>query len=419
MSAAPHRSTSQLGDDDRVEALREAKSSMWMELDLLTVMQASINAAVELTGLETGAIYLLQENVLYLGATTPPLPPGFPDDLRKANALDHPHLMNAVDTGRPITLEDMQQEQLTEQERIISDVRGIRSILYVPLFAQDRPIGVFMVASTTEPRHIPSQDVSVSQALAESIARAIEDAHLFDSIVQHADDVPSDVRRRLSSLVSRTPSLDDRDERLRIEQLQHRLQRRLTLLQIRDQLLRDEIDNAQAVHSRSLTALEDELNSFQRLLADTRDELEAFTGSQDEHDLAASGLEQALRHLLSSACAENAQATITIERELQDTDLDTTLLTYRATRSLLEALCVPESTTAASLSAQVDEGGRILLRLELRGPRELPALPMQGRSPADLNTVAERVGRAGGELRLNRSKDMIVATASLPFLLRA
>ena len=55
--------------------LLKVSNALAASLDLSVVLQTAIESAVEVLGLETGAIYTLEDQLLYLGATTPPLAP--------------------------------------------------------------------------------------------------------------------------------------------------------------------------------------------------------------------------------------------------------------------------------------------------------------------------------------------------------
>ena len=104
LAAAPFEATAMSGpgkEDDRTDAYRRAEG-------LATLLEVSKRLAAtagprrrcfrrpptarrRLAGLETAAIYLAEEEMARLWATTPPLPAGFPDALRIASLADHPH----------------------------------------------------------------------------------------------------------------------------------------------------------------------------------------------------------------------------------------------------------------------------------------------------------------------------------------
>ena len=75
-----------------LSTLLKVSSSLASTMELSEVLQIAIEHVADLLGLETGAIYTLEGETLILGATTPPLPSQFPDELRSARLEDHPHI---------------------------------------------------------------------------------------------------------------------------------------------------------------------------------------------------------------------------------------------------------------------------------------------------------------------------------------
>ncbi len=165
-----------------LSTLLEVSASLASTLDLEQVLQKAIESAVRVLGLETGAIYLIEAARLFLGATTPPLPPGFPGDLRLADLADHPHIHAAVERGTPVYLSDTAEAELSEAERQVVELRGLRSILYIPLFLEETPTGVMIVGSTGSVRTFSEHQLELARTLAYQIALAVANAHLYQSM---------------------------------------------------------------------------------------------------------------------------------------------------------------------------------------------------------------------------------------------
>ena len=100
----------------QLSTLLKVSSSLASTMDLGEVLQIAIENAVEMLGLDTGAVYTLENETLLLGATSPPLPPQFPDELRVAHLKDHPHIHEAVTTMAPVYLQDARTAVLTAAE---------------------------------------------------------------------------------------------------------------------------------------------------------------------------------------------------------------------------------------------------------------------------------------------------------------
>ena len=82
--------------------LLEVSRSLSATLDLNAILQTATNQIAELTDLKTAAVYLLSGEKLRMWAGTPPLPPQFPEELRLAPLAEHPHILEALTTRKPV-----------------------------------------------------------------------------------------------------------------------------------------------------------------------------------------------------------------------------------------------------------------------------------------------------------------------------
>jgi putative nucleotidyltransferase with HDIG domain len=192
-----------------LSTLLEVSSALAASLDLGQVLQKAIESAVRVLGLDTGAIYLIDGMTLYMGATTPPLPPEFPEELRLADLINHPHIRESVEVGQPVYLSDVRTASLSPAEKAVVEVRGLRSILYIPLFLEEQPTGVLIVGSTHELRAFTDHELELARTLSYQIALAVANARLFRS-VQHANE---ELRRAYdATLEGWSRALEMRDE---------------------------------------------------------------------------------------------------------------------------------------------------------------------------------------------------------------
>jgi len=163
-----------------LSTLLKVSSSLASTMELAEVLQIAIESVTNLLGIGTGAIYTLDHDTLILGATTPPLPPQFPEELRLAHLAEHPHIKQTVDTKAPVYLEDAMSASLTPAEKVIVESRNLISILYFPLLLKDLAIGVFIVGTTDQPRRFTSGEIDLSYVLSYEVALAIANAQLFE-----------------------------------------------------------------------------------------------------------------------------------------------------------------------------------------------------------------------------------------------
>ncbi len=147
--------------EKRLRSMLEISQVMSASLEMDTVLQKIIENAAGLLELESGAIYTLEGDELFLEATTPPLPPGFPDELRRANVADHPHIQAAISSGSSVVLADSTSAELSSAEKMVAESRGLRSIIYVPLMISEKAIGVFIVASVNRLRTFSEEEIAL------------------------------------------------------------------------------------------------------------------------------------------------------------------------------------------------------------------------------------------------------------------
>ncbi len=162
--------------------LLQTSSALGASLDLGEVLQTAIEAAVRSLRLDTGAIYLLEGPDLLLGATTPPLPADFPAGLLRAPLSDHPHAVRCLEERQPVALPDWPEGALSEAERAVTQARGLRSLLFVPVEVSGRPVGVFIVGSVGRIHPVGQVDADLCRALAHEIGLALANARLHASL---------------------------------------------------------------------------------------------------------------------------------------------------------------------------------------------------------------------------------------------
>jgi PAS domain S-box-containing protein len=187
---------------EELAALLKASQGLATTLELESVLQVSINEAVEVTGLGTGAIYLLEGESLRLGATTPPLPEDFPEELRYISIADHPHIMKSIKSRRPLIMDDTANTDLTPAEQEVTKLRGLRTLLYVPLIGEDKVLGVFIVGSVGEPCVISEDMINLSLTLANQSALAVQNAQLYEE-TKKTEEALRESEEKYSTLVEK------------------------------------------------------------------------------------------------------------------------------------------------------------------------------------------------------------------------
>ena len=176
--------------------LLEVSKGLSATLNMEEVLQTTTDGATHLFASGTAAIYILEEDTLSLGATTPPLPPDFPEEHRIAPLADHALIGRAITTGAPVLVPDMMVAELTPAERDIARQRDLRTVLVLPLIAGEKSMGTLIVGSAGEPRAISEAEIDLCRTLANLAALAVENARLYKSVQQYADDLEQQIAER-------------------------------------------------------------------------------------------------------------------------------------------------------------------------------------------------------------------------------
>lgn len=170
---------------EELGTLLKVSGALASSLDLPVVLQTAIESTVEVLRLETGAIYQLDGEWLYLGATTPKLDPHLQSLLTRPEApAAHPHLEQSLRERRPVVISDAQREALSPAEAAIRDMRHLRSILFIPLILEGKASGVMIVGTSSEVRDFSEHETDLCRILGYQIALAVANARLFHSVQQ-------------------------------------------------------------------------------------------------------------------------------------------------------------------------------------------------------------------------------------------
>ena len=168
--------------------LLRVSSSLASTMELSEILQIAIESATNLLRLGTGAIYTLEGKTLLLGATTPPLPPQFPRELRIASLDDHLHIKQAVRAMAPVYVYDAREVTLSKAERVVVESRNLISILYFPLLLKDESIGVFIVGTNDTQRRFSPIEIDLCYMLSFQVSLAIANSKLYqkaqDAIIE-------------------------------------------------------------------------------------------------------------------------------------------------------------------------------------------------------------------------------------------
>lgn len=226
MTSAEPDSPKAAGSAERLPArelsmLLYVSGVLGVSLELPVVMQVAIDSAVEVLGLETGAIYLVEDDHIYCGATCPPWPRDVPDEFRRAPRAGHAHIERCIASGVPVFVPDAAVADFTPDERHISDARQLKSILYVPLIAGDHVAGVVILGTQTRHHDFGQHDADLCRTLGHQIGLALTNAKLYSDLraanaelEMHRKHLEELVEARTREVAATNEELDSANEEL-------------------------------------------------------------------------------------------------------------------------------------------------------------------------------------------------------------
>ncbi len=182
--------------EKRLRSMLEISQAMSASLEMDTVLQKIVENAANLLELESGAIYTLEGDELFLEATTPPLPTEFPNELRHANVADHPHIQAAIKSGSSVVLADATSAELSSAEKVVAESRGLRSIIYIPLMISEKAIGVLIVATVNRLRTFSEEEIALYSGFSGQAAQSIENIRLYRSEREYAVELEMQISER-------------------------------------------------------------------------------------------------------------------------------------------------------------------------------------------------------------------------------
>ncbi len=183
--------------NQRLEALLEISRQTTSTTDQKKIMQLVIDNALKMVGLDTGAVYFKSdESTIRLSATSPELPKDFPEDLRNARVLDHPHIGKALQTGNYVLIEDTSSADMTPKEREVADMRRLKTNLYLPVKIRGKAIGV-LILSTTERTYVFTQEeLDLLQGFANQAAHIIDHVGSYMELKRYALELEEQIQFR-------------------------------------------------------------------------------------------------------------------------------------------------------------------------------------------------------------------------------
>src|SRR5687768_10630025 len=166
----------------RLAAFASIAASLAHSEDLESALSQALRATLEALNLEAGGIYLLDESSGELRATDHHLglPPEYPQAVARFRRGEGP-IGRALDAVHPVVVADI---SATIDAREATRQSGLRSCVFVPLYARGRAVGMMPVGGYSV-RAFPEDEVELLAAVGGMLGAAIDNARLVQRSRRH------------------------------------------------------------------------------------------------------------------------------------------------------------------------------------------------------------------------------------------
>jgi len=151
-------------------------------LDKKTVLQKIVDNAANLIGSDTSAIYIVRNDHLIMEVTSPQLPPDFPEEFRLAKRINHPHINKVIQTEKIVVVNDTSNDNFTQEENRIISARNLVSIVYIPLFIQQKIEGVIILGTIGRKHEFDQTEIDLFTTFSNITSLALENSYLFENL---------------------------------------------------------------------------------------------------------------------------------------------------------------------------------------------------------------------------------------------
>jgi nitrate/nitrite-specific signal transduction histidine kinase len=157
-------------------ALNAVANVVSRSLDLNQILDDALEKTLEVTGIQAGGIYLLQEDAgVATIAVSRGLSPGFVagiDNLKVGEGFTG----RVIQTGEPLIVRDLSVDQ--RLTRSVVQKRDFHSAAVVPLVSRGNVLGTLFVI-TRQYHEFPSQEIELLASIGHQVGVAVENARLF------------------------------------------------------------------------------------------------------------------------------------------------------------------------------------------------------------------------------------------------
>ena len=178
---------------DRLLAIIEILQEISGTLHFVDILQAIARRLGETFGLDRCSIILSDR-----GGRTARLVASYEDPTIRNLVIDlarYPEIRRAMETGETVFIADAAHDEALQHVKGALDRRKVRSITVVPIKYRGAAIGCIFLRTFKEGGSFSDADVRFSQVAAELTAKALRNAHRYESLVRRTREASEDMRR--------------------------------------------------------------------------------------------------------------------------------------------------------------------------------------------------------------------------------
>jgi GAF domain-containing protein len=171
-----------------VDILQEISAS----LHFVDILQAIARKLGEAFGLDRCAIFLTG------GADEVRLVASYEDPSIRNLVVDinrYPELKRAFESGETVFIPDAPNDPMLRNVKSQLELRNVRSIVVIPLESQGNMIGAIFLRTERDAQPFSDADVRFCQVVASLTAKALRNAHRFESVMRQQQDASATHRR--------------------------------------------------------------------------------------------------------------------------------------------------------------------------------------------------------------------------------
>jgi two-component system, sensor histidine kinase ChiS len=177
---------------DRLTATVDILQDISSSLHFVDILQSIARKLGETFGLDRSAIFLSSQNdeVRLIASYEDPTIRNLVVDLNR-----YPELKRAFDSGETVFIPDAAEEPMLRSAQAALAMRNVRAIVVVPIRWEGAVIGAIFLRTERGASPFSETDVRFCQTVASLTAKALRNAHRFESLLRAQGDVSQAQRR--------------------------------------------------------------------------------------------------------------------------------------------------------------------------------------------------------------------------------